>query len=209
MTRLATRLATRRAAQAFWCRRLGKPIRRRWPRRVTRIRRQTRLQLRDLRPQLRDQHSLRSDKRPKILIRRPTLGHITTFAASPPPPAPQPEQLRKSGGFFVGGEVVGLWLWFWVKRWASSCGLYVNGAANSGQQLAPEPAGGSRLLASPPNRESLAVDPSRSVCCGCGELPMLDAAAARGEPAPHSCDDCRVEYLFERVGSRLAVEGGE
>ncbi len=91
MAGLTTRFAARPTTKTPRCRRLGQTIRRRRSRRVTRVRRQPRPQLRDLRPQLRNQRCLRDNKSLQILIRRPIHGHTTTFAPTPPPPA-RPEQ---------------------------------------------------------------------------------------------------------------------
>jgi hypothetical protein len=94
MALLPARLAPRRTPQTPR-RGLGEPIRRRRPRRIPRVLSQPPLQLNDLRaqpsdlnPELLDHRSLLDHQSGKLPIRRLAARHITTFAASPPPPAP-------------------------------------------------------------------------------------------------------------------------
>jgi hypothetical protein len=86
MAGLAARLAARPAPQTLGCRWLRQPVRRRGPRRITRILRQTTLQLGNLSAQLGDQRRLLDDKRLQSIPRHPTR-HKTTFETPllPPP----------------------------------------------------------------------------------------------------------------------------
>jgi hypothetical protein len=83
---LAARLAARPAPQALGCRWLRQPVRRRGPRRITRVLRQTTPQLGNLNAQLGNQRRLLDDKRLQSIQRHPAR-HTTTFEMPllPPP----------------------------------------------------------------------------------------------------------------------------
>ena len=103
VTGLPARLTARRAAKAFRRGRLRQPVRRRRPRRVTRVRAQLPLELGNLTLQLRhpnveppNRRRLLNDKLRKLLRRRPARGHKNKFDILGEVPSP-PEQSRSGG----------------------------------------------------------------------------------------------------------------
>jgi hypothetical protein len=114
MAGLTTRFAARPAPQTLGCQRLGQPVRRPWPRRITRVLHQPPLQLSDHHPQLGDQHRLLNNKRLQLPPRKPLARHKQHSRRHHYALPPRPEQSPLPGVSCFSWPVVWWMEWSWV-----------------------------------------------------------------------------------------------